>query len=372
MIYLDHAATTPVKEPVLQAMLPFFTMQYANASSSYQSARVCRRAIETAREQVAALIGAQPSEIYFTSGGSESDNWAITGMASSSESKRRIVTSSIEHHAVLNTCSALSERGFDVEFLPVDAQGVINIRAAEQAISKDTALVSVMLANNEVGSIQPVAQIADFAHRLGVPVHTDAVQAAGHIPVSVDALGVDLLSLSAHKFYGPKGIGALYIRKGTRIKRLIYGGEQERGLRAGTENVAAIVGMGAAARVALETMNEARESVSLLRDYMIGRILQTLPDVQINALGAERLPGHVHISIKHADTSLMLMQLDMHGIAASAGSACASGATTRSHVLTAMRKTTEHEADLRFTIGESNTRDEIDKTLETLKRIVQE
>ena len=372
MIYMDHAATTPVKNAVLQAMLPFFTTQYANASSGYQSARTCRRAVDMARGQVAALIGAQPSEIYFTSGGSESDNWAITGMASAAGTKCGIVTSSIEHHAVLNTCAALSNHGYEITYLPVDANGVINMRAAESSINSNTALVSLMLANNEVGSIQPVAQICEIAHRFGVPVHTDAVQAVGHIPVSVDKLGVDLLSLSAHKFYGPKGVGALYIRKGTRIDRLIHGGEQEKGMRAGTENTAAIVGMGAAAAIALESLTQVQAQISALRDYMIRRAMQILPNVRINALCVDRLPGHVHMTISHADASLILMQLDMQGIAASSGSACASGATTRSHVLTAMGNAIVNEADLRFTLGECNTKEEIDKTLDALKCIVQE
>ena len=370
MIYLDHAATTPVKDCVLDAMLPYFSKHFANASSGYQAARESRRAIEAARAQVAELIGAQPNEVYFTSGGSESDNWALTGVYEAhAQNKQRIVSSAFEHHAVLNTCLALAQKGADVVYLPVSSQGLVRCEEAEKAITKATALVSVMMANNEVGSIQPIREIAEIAHRQGALMHTDAVQAAGHIEVDVNALGVDLLSLSAHKFYGPKGIGALYIRKGTRINRFVYGGEQEKGLRAGTENIAAIVGMGAAATEAKKTLCAQQSRISALRDYMIDR-LQHLPNARVNALEAPRLPGHVHITLASEDTSLLLMQLDMRGIAASSGSACASGVSQRSHMIEAMGIAGDAQADLRFTLGDQTTKEEIDRTIDALMSIV--
>ena len=371
MIYLDHAATTPLSAEALQAMLPFLQDQYANASSSYEAARHARHAIDVAKAKTAALIGAEAHEIYITSGGTEADNWALFGaMRAEPPDKRHLIVSAIEHHAVLKTCQELEQEGFRVTYAPVDRRGVVDIDAVEKAISPQTALISVMLANNEVGTIQPIREIAEMAHRYGCLMHTDAVQAAGHIPVDVKALGVDLLSLSAHKFYGPKGVGALYIRTGTRIDRLIFGGEQESGLRAGTENVAGIAGMGRAAELALAALERDAAHVGALRDCMIGMAEEKLTGVEVNGLGAPRLPGHVHMTIDHADASLLLMQLDMNGIAASSGSACASGIAERSHVMAAMGIAGEHQADLRFTFGRQNTREDVVKTIEVLRRIL--
>lgn len=368
MIYMDHAATTPVKPAVLQAMLPYFTERFANASAVYDAARHTRAAIDCARAQVARLIGAQAEEIYFTSGGSESDNWALTGVLSASgPQKNHIITTEIEHHAILNTCETL---GGPVSYVHPNGDGLVDPEDVRRAISQNTALISVMLANNEVGAIQPVREIARIAREQGVPVHTDAVQAVGHIPVDVRELGVDLLSISAHKFYGPKGIGALYIRKGLRVGRFISGGAQERGMRAGTENTAAIVGMGVAAQLAGESLAANMQKVTALRDELIGKVLSNVRGATVNALRAPRLPGHVHLTIDGADTAMLLMRLDMMGIAASAGSACTSGAVTRSHVLTAMGVTGEHQADLRLTLGESNTSEEIDRVVDALCTIL--
>lgn len=370
MIYLDHAATTPVRDEVLQAMLPYFSERFANASGSYTSAREAHQAIDRARAQIGRAIGAQRHEIYFTSGGTEADNWALWGIVRAVPGKRHIITSSIEHHAVLNACKALEEQGISVTYLPVDGDGLIDPDDVQCAIRPDTALISVMLANNEVGTIEPIAKIARIARAHGIPLHTDAVQAVGHIPVDVDALGVDMLSISAHKFYGPKGIGALYIRNGVRIANLIDGGAQERGLRAGTENTPAIVGMGEALRLAAEKMPETSERIVRLREQMIEEIARRIPGAHVNGMCARRLPGHIHLTIDGADTRLVLMRLDMEGIEASAGSACASGAVERSHVLKAMGIEGENQADLRLTLGEENTLEQIMQTVDALARIL--
>lgn len=369
MIYLDHAATTPVKREVLESMLPYFSSGFANASGVYASARSARSAVERARAQVASAIGAQRSEIYFTSGGSEADNWALVGALRARKDKKRVITTKVEHHAVLNTCRMLEEQGAQVEYLGVDALGRVDPEAVRRAITPDTAIVSVMLANNEVGSIEPVAQIAAIAREHGVLMHTDAVQAVGHIPVDVDELGVDLLSMSAHKFYGPKGVGALYVRSGVRIDPLILGGAQERGLRAGTENVPAIAGMGAALEIACRELARNMERIASLREEMIRLIAQKLPGAHINGDRENRLPGNVHLSIDGMDSSLLLARLDMEGIAASAGSACASGSLERSHVLEAMGRS-GRQADIRFSIGEDNTQEDIRAAVDALARIV--
>lgn len=372
MVYLDHAATTPLHPRVFEAMRPFFCERFANASGSYAAARSARHAIDVAREQVAALIGANAQEIYFTSGGSEADNWALRGILSaSSEKKEHIVTSSIEHHAILRTCERLEKQGTRVTYLPVDENAVVDPAVLPHVLCPETVLVSVMLANNEVGSIQPIHAIAEIAHQHGIPVHSDAVQAAGHIPINVNQLGIDLLSLSGHKFGGPQGIGALYIRKGTRIDPFIIGGEQEMGMRAGTENLAAIVGLGEAASLARESLSASSERIAALRDSMITKLKSAIPSLIVNAANVDRLPGHLHLTIPDADTSLLLMLLDMRGIAASAGSACASGSTARSHVLTAMGyDTNAHQADLRFTLGETTTAADIDKAVAALISIL--
>ena len=368
MIYMDHAATTPVMLEVLSRMLPYFTDRFANASGTYAAAREARAAIDRARAQVAQLIGAKPEEIYFTSGGSESDNWAISGVLRASDmDKRRVVTTAIEHHAVLHSCEAMTRQGYAATLAGVTPDGLADPESVGQALTPDTALLSVMLANNETGAIQPVAELSGLAHARGIPVHTDSVQAVGHIPVDVGALGVDLLSMSAHKFGGPKGIGALYVRTGTRIDRLIAGGAQERGLRAGTENTTAIVGMGEAARMAQERLEQNMRHITALRDELIGK-LATIPGVTVNAIRAPRLPGHVHLTIQGADSAMLLMRLDMQGIAASAGSACTSGAVTRSHVLAAMGA--PEGADLRLTLGAENTREEVERVVAALRTIL--
>lgn len=369
MIYLDHAATTPVRQEVMEAMLPYFSDCFANASGSYASARQARRAMDQARTQLAQAIGAQRTEVYFTSGGSESDNWAFFGAVRASK-KRRIVTTGIEHHAILEACHALEVMGYEIAYAQTDSSGRVSPEAIRSLMTEDTALVSVMLANNEVGTIQPVAEIAAVAHEFGALMHTDAVQAVGHIPVNVAELGVDLLSLSAHKFGGPKGIGALYVRSGVKLGNLIYGGAQEKGMRAGTENLPGIVGMGKAIQLAQEAMPVAARRVKALRDQLEEELVSQIPGVRVNGDRENRLSGHLHISIADMDANLLLMRLDMEGIAASSASACAAGAMERSHVIRAMGIDGENQADLRLTLGEDNTKEEIEKTVCALKRIL--
>ena len=382
MIDLDHAATTPVKGAVLEAMLPYFGAQYANASGGYQGARATREAIDRARAQVAQAIGAKSGEILFTSGGTEADNWAILGGALAAQEggrrpspggqplpgRRRIVTTRIEHHAVLRACEALEPQGFEVVYASVDGEGRVDPEEVGALVTPQTALVSVMLANNEVGTIQPVAQITQIAHQNGALMHTDAVQAVGHIPVDVEALGVDLLSMAAHKFYGPKGIGALYVRAGTRLGRMILGGEQERGMRAGTENTPGIVGMAKALSLAVSELDETSRRVSAMRDALIEGLCARIPGVIVNGSRTDRLPGNVHVTVPGADARMLLLRLDMEGIAASSGSACASGASERSHVLTAMRA--QEGADLRLTLGEDNDMRDVQRAIDALCRIL--
>lgn len=369
MIYLDHAATSPLRHEALQAMLPFFSEHFGNASAGYAAGREARGALESARMQIAQAIGARRQEIYLTSGGSEADNWALFGAAGARPDRRRIVVSSIEHHAVLRACEALERRGAQIVKLGVNREGKVEPREAALAITEETALVSVMLANNEVGTIQPVAEIAQLAHAKGALMHTDAVQAVGQIPVDVGALGVDLLSISAHKFGGPKGIGALFVKSGTRIDSLIYGGDQERGLRAGTENVPAAVGMGEAIALAAGELRHTAERESELRDRLIALCL-TLPGVRLNGSRVGRLPGNVHLSIQGMQTALLLARLDMAGIAASAGSACAAGSLERSHVLEAMYPKEAGWADLRLTLGPENTQEDVSAAAATLSDIL--
>lgn len=373
MINFDHAATTPLRKEVLEAMLPYLTEQYANASGTYAAARQTRSAIDRARRSIAEAIGAEPGEIYLTSGGTEADNWALVGALRASNGRRRIVTTKIEHHAILSTCAMLEAQGVEVVYLNVDREGRVDCCEAEREINSDTLLVSVMLANNEVGTIEPVAEIAEIAHANGAIMHTDAVQAVGHIPVDLHALGVDLLSMSAHKFGGPKGVGALAVRSGIRMQGLILGGSQERSLRAGTENTPGIVGMGEALRLAAEEMEDAAGCTRTLRDRLTERMLR-LPGVRLNGSRTDRLPGNAHFTIENQDSSLLLARLDMAGIAASAGSACTSGITERSHVLRAMfpDETESGRADLRLTLGADNTPEEIESACAVLNRILGE
>ena len=368
MIYLDHAATTPLRKEALDAMMPFFTEKAANASALYATGRQTRSAIDAARRQIAQAIGAHEREIYFTAGGSEADNWALFGIARTMKEKRHIITTQIEHHAVLNSCAALEQMGYPVTYIEPDEYGFISPEKVKAAMHPNTGLVSVMTANNEVGTIEPIAEIAKIAHENGALIHTDAVQAVGHIPIDVEKLGVDLLSMAAHKFYGPKGIGALYIKNGVHITSLIYGGEQEKGLRAGTENTPAIVGMGQALRLACENMPTENARLEALRNRFEEDILSRIPHARINGMLNNRLPGTLHVTFPDADTNMLLMRLDMEGIAASAGSACAAGAMERSHVIRAMR--VPEGADVRFSLGMENTQEDILKTVDALCRIL--
>jgi len=371
-IYLDYAATTPVHPEVVQAMLPYLTEQYGNPSSIHSFGQEARVAVEEAREKVASLIGARPDEIVFTGGGTEADNFALKGVAYALRGKGdHIVTSSVEHHAVLEVCKFLEKEGFKVTYLPVDRYGMVDPEDVRRAITERTILVSVMHANNEVGTVQPIAEISEIAHERGVYFHTDAVQTAGHIPVDVDELGVDLLSMSAHKLYGPKGVGALYIRKGTRIASFVHGGEQERGRRAGTENVPGIVGFGKAAELAESEREAEATRLSGLRDRLIEGILERIDYVHLNGHPTRRLPNNVHISVEFVEGESMLLNLDLEGIAASTGSACSSGSLEPSHVLLAMGLSHElAHGSLRFTMGRWTAAGDVDRVLEVLPNVV--
>ena len=371
-IYLDNAATTRVRPEVAEAVLPAMTETYGNASSVHSFGREAKKAMEKARAQVAAAIGAKKEEIYFTAGGSEADNWAIKGAAHALRRKGlHIITTAIEHHAVLHTCQALEKEGFEVTYLPVDEYGLVTPEQVEAAIRPDTILVSVMAANNEIGTIEPIAEIGAVCRAHKVLFHTDAVQAVGHMPLDVAAMQIDMLSLSGHKFYAPKGVGALYIRTGVRIENLIEGGAQERSRRAGTENVPAIVGMGRAIELITAEMAEENARISGLRDRLIAGILDAIPESRLNGHPTKRLPGNVNVSIRYIEGEALLLSLDMAGIAASSGSACTSGSLDPSHVLLAIGLPHEiAHGSLRLTIGRDNTQDEIDRVLEELPRIV--
>jgi cysteine desulfurase len=371
-IYLDNAATTPVSAPVLAAMMPCFSQYFGNPSSVHAFGRESRKLIEDARGQVAAALGAKKNEIYFTAGGSESDNWAIKGTALAHAGKgRHIITSAIEHHAVLHTCAALEKQGFEVTYLPVDGEGLIDPQAVEKAIRPDTILVSIMMANNEIGTVEPIAQIGAICKAHGVAFHTDAVQAVGNIPIDVKAMNIDMLSLSAHKFHGPKGIGALYIRSGLRLANLIDGGAQERGKRAGTENIAGIVGLGKAIELATADIPAKAAREAYLRDMLLDGIIKNIPDVRVNGSMKHRLPGNLNVSIRYIEGEGMLLMLDMNGIAASSGSACTSGSLDPSHVLLAigLDHATAH-GSLRLTLTQDNTEAEMQKTVEVLTATV--
>ena len=371
-IYLDNAATTRVRPEVAEAVLPAMRETYGNASSVHSFGREAKKAMEKARAQVAAAIGAKKEEIYFTAGGSEADNWAIKGAAHALRRKGlHIITTAIEHHAVLHTCQALEKEGFEVTYLPVDEYGLVTPEQVEAAIRPDTILVSVMAANNEIGTIEPIAEIGAVCRAHKVLFHTDAVQAVGHMPLDVAAMQIDMLSLSGHKFYAPKGVGALYIRTGVRIENLIEGGAQERSRRAGTENVPAIVGMGRAIELITAEMAEENARISGLRDRLIAGILDAIPESRFNGHPTKRLPGNVNVSIRYIEGEALLLSLDMAGIAASSGSACTSGSLDPSHVLLAIGLPHEiAHGSLRLTIGRDNTQDEIDRVLEELPKIV--
>jgi len=374
VIYLDHAATTYVKPEVFEAMKPYFIEQYGNASSLYDVGRNSRKAVEEARATIARCLGAaEPGEIYFTGSGTEADNWAIKGAVYAARKKggKHIVTSAIEHPAIMETCKFLKKEGFDVTFLPVDAEGFVNPADVEKAIRQDTVIVSIMYANNEIGTIQPIKAIGEITRKHGVLFHCDAVQAAGSIPIDVRDLGVDLLSISAHKFYGPKGVGALYVRKGVRLENLIHGGHQERGKRAGTENVAGIVGMAKALELAIANMDVYTEKIRKLRDRARDMILSRIPYVRLNGPVDKRLPGNLNLSFQFIEGESLLLLLDMKGIKASSGSACSSGSLDPSHVLMAIGLPHEiAHGSLRLTFGESNEDSDVDYLVDSLEEIV--
>ncbi|MGI5885303.1 MAG: cysteine desulfurase NifS [Candidatus Spyradocola sp.] len=371
-IYLDNAATTRVRPEVAEAVLPAMTEVYGNASSVHSFGREAKKAIERARAQVAAAIGAKKEEIYFTAGGSESDNWAIKGAAHALRKKgMHILTTAIEHHAVLHTCRALEKEGFEVTYLPVDEYGLVTAAQVEAALRPDTILVTVMAANNEIGTIEPIEEIGAVCKAHNVLFHTDAVQAVGHMPLDVNAMHIDMLSLSGHKFYAPKGVGALYLRTGVHIENLIEGGAQERNRRAGTENVPGIVGMGKAIELITAEMDEENARISALRDRLIAGILEKIPESRLNGHPTKRLPGNVNVSIRYIEGEALLLSLDMAGIAGSSGSACTSGSLDPSHVLLAIGLPHEiAHGSLRLTIGRDNTQEEIDRVLEELPKIV--
>lgn len=373
VIYADNAATTRVSKRVLDAMMPYFTENYGNASSIYSIGRNAKKALEDARERIAKVLGAEPSEIYFTSGGSESDNWAIRGTAErlGAKGKKHIVTSAFEHHAVLHVCEYLEKNGYEVTYVPVNANGIINPEDVRKAIRPDTALVTIMYANNEIGTIQPIGEIAKICHEAGVLFHTDAVQAIGNVPINVKEQDIDMLSLSGHKIHAQKGIGVLYIKKGILIPNLIFGGGQERGKRAGTENIPAIVGLAEAMEAAVENIPAKVEKVSKMRDRLIDGILK-IPRTRLNGDREKRLCGNVNVSIEGIEGESLLLMLDMKGICASSGSACTSGSLDPSHVLLALGL--KHEVahgSLRLSISEENTDEEIDYILEVIPQIVE-
>lgn len=372
-IYLDHAATTAVRQEVLDAMLPFFTEHFGNPMSVHSFGREVTKAVEASRETIANCLGAEPKEIMFTSSGTEADNWAIRGFAqANSKNGQHIITSSIEHHAVLHTCEQLEKEGFEVTYLPVDSEGFVDPKNLEEAIRPDTILVSIMHANNEIGTIQPIEELGTICRDKKVAFHVDAVQSAGVLPINLKELPVDMLSLSAHKFYGPKGIAALYVKKGTRIKPIIYGGGQERGLRAGTHNHAAIVGMAKALELAISEQEEYAKKITDLRDMLIDGILEKIPHTRLNGpRGDKRLPNNVNVSIQYIEGEGILLHLDMLGIAASSGSACTSGSLDPSHVLLAIGLSHEiAHGSLRLSLGRENTEEEIKRVLEVLPKIV--
>lgn len=371
-VYLDHSATTPIRPEVVEAMQVALTEQFGNPSSVHGFGRAAKKALEEAREQVAQLIGAQPNEIIFTSGGTEADNLALIGTAFANQKKgKHIITSSIEHHAVLDTCRWLEKNGFEVTYLPVDKDGLVRVEDLQAAIQDDTILISIMHVNNEVGTIQPIEEIGKIAKEKGIIFHSDAVQSVGKIPVDVNDLQVDLLSVSAHKIYGPKGVGCLYVRKGTRIQPIHFGGGQERKRRPGTENMPGIVGFGKACELARKELPEEQKLV-VLRDKLIDGLLERIPDCQLNGHRTKRVPTNVNVSIRYLEGEAMLLSLDLKGIAASSGSACTSGSLDPSHVLLAMGICHEiAHGSLRMTLGRGNTEEDIDYVLEELPKIVE-
>ncbi|MBO5292569.1 MAG: cysteine desulfurase NifS [Lachnospiraceae bacterium] len=372
IIYLDNAATTRTAPEVVEAMLPYFSEWYGNPSSIYSLAAESKKAVTQARESLAQVLGAEANEIYFTAGGSESDNWAIKAVAEAyAEKGKHIITSRIEHHAVLHTCDYLEKRGYEITYIDVDENGVLKLDELEKAIRPDTILISVMTANNEIGTIQPIREIGQMAKKHGILFHTDAVQAFGHIPIQVEEDHIDLLSASGHKFNGPKGVGFLYIRKGVKIRSFVHGGAQERSRRAGTENVPGIVGMGRAAELAAASMEERSARERSLSRHLMERIEQEIPYCRLNGDRENRLPNNVNFSFRFVEGESLLIMLDMKGICASSGSACTSGSLDPSHVLLAIGLPHEiAHGSLRLTVSAENTLEEMDETVEAIKAIV--
>ena len=371
-IYLDYAATTPTHPEVVKAMLPYFTDAFGNPSAIYSYGLEARGAIEEARSKVADLIGARDEEITFTSGGTEADNFAIMGVAYANENKgNHIITTLIEHAAVINTCKFLERRGFSITRLPVDGYGLVTPDDVRRAVTDKTILISVMHANNEIGTIEPIAEIGKIAKEAGIYFHTDAVQTTGHLPIDVNQLGVDLLSMSAHRLYGPKGVGALYIRRGTKLLPFMHGGEQERWRRASTENVPGIVGFGRAAELARQEMGQEAERLTYLRDKLIKGVLERIDHTRLNGHPVKRLPNNVNISVDFVEGEAMLLNLDLEGICAATGSACASSSLSPSHVLLAIGLPPEQaHGSIRFSLGKWTTEEEIGRVLEVLPRII--
>lgn len=371
--YFDNAATTPVRPEVAKEIIPYFTESYGNPSSIYKIAQKNKNAVEKGREQVANAIGAAPNEIYFTAGGSEADNWAIKGIAESYANRgKHIITSCIEHHAVLHTCEYLETKGYDVTYLPVDEYGMISLEDLRNAIRDDTILITIMFANNEIGTIQPIAEIGQIAHEHGIIFHTDAVQAVGHVEIDVKAMNIDMLSMSGHKFYGPKGVGALYIKKGIKLNPLIHGGAQERRRRAGTENVPGIVGIGLAAELASKELVTEMPRLTALRDKLIKEILEKVPYARLNGHPTKRLPGNVNISFEFIEGEGILLLLDYKGICASSGSACTSGSLDPSHVLLAIGLPHEKaHGSVRLSMGHFTTEEQVDYVIKELPPIIE-
>lgn len=373
LIYLDNAATTRTKQEIVDAMLPYFTTYYGNASSVYDFGAKCKEAMTDAREIIAEVLHTDAGNIYFTAGGSEADNWALKGVAEAYREKgKHIITTKIEHHAVLHTCEYLEKHGFDVTYLDVDEEGLISLEELQAAIREDTILISIMFANNEIGTIEPVEQIGKIAHERGILFHTDAVQAFAQVPIDVEKMHIDLLSASGHKLNGPKGIGFLYIRKGVKIRPLIHGGAQEKKRRAGTENIPGIVGLGKAVEIASATMEERAEKERQLRDYLISRILKEVPYTRCNGSLEHRLPNNANFCFRFIEGESLLIMLDMCGICGSSGSACTSGSLDPSHVLLAIGLPHEiAHGSLRLTLSDETTKEEIDTTVEAVKTIVE-
>lgn len=368
---MDHSATTPVDQLVVDTMLPFFTDTFGNASSLHSFGTEAAEALSQARKQVADSIGALPEEILFTSGGTESDNLAIRGVVPHDVGKKHIITSVIEHPAVLNTCDYLEGLGHEVTYISVDAEGIIDVKLLEASIKENTVLISIMHANNEIGTIQPIEKISEIAKEHNIPLHTDAVQSVGKIPVDVNDLGVDMLSISSHKIHGPKGVGALYVRKGTNISPIVFGGNHERGMRSGTENVSGIVGFAKAMELAAKRLDADSTHMTQMRDSLISRVFDTISDVRLNGHPSKRLPNNVNISFKYVEGESMLMLLDMQGIAVSTGSACSSKSLKASHVLSALKIEDEFiHGSLRISLGRENSMDDIEYVADALQETI--